>query len=108
PFVLDWNAGGPHVVIAGAARSGKTNLLHAAALSAAFALSPDALRLLLVDFTGRSLRALAGLPHALHITDPQMLESALQSLNTSPLRAAVLIDDYDLAADVLNSEGGNL
>lgn len=108
PFVLDWNTSGPHVVIAGTARSGKTNLLHAAALSAAFALSPDALRLLLVDFTGRSLRALAGLPHALHITDPQMLASALQLLNESPARAAVLIDDYDLAADVLNSEGGNL
>jgi S-DNA-T family DNA segregation ATPase FtsK/SpoIIIE len=108
PFIFDWDAGGPHVVIAGGARSGKTNLLHAAALSAALSLSPDVFRLLLVDFTGRSLRALTGLPHALHITDPQMLDSALQSLNASPARAAILIDDYDLAADVLNSEGGNL
>jgi hypothetical protein len=108
PFVFDWNTDSPHVVIAGASRSGKTNLLQAAALSAAYAFPPDALRLLLVDFTGRSLRPLAGLPHALHITDPQMLDSALQSLKASTIRAAILIDDYDLAADVLNSEGGNL
>ena len=46
--------------------------------------------------------------HALHVTDPQMLEAALQTLNASPLRAAILIDDYDLAADVLNSEGGTV
>lgn len=105
-FRFDWEASGGQFVIAGAARSGKTNLLQAAALSAAYALPPDQLTLLLVDFTGRSLRALSDLPHALHITDPQMLEAALQSLHTSSVRAAILIDDYDLAADVLNGEGG--
>ena len=74
PFVFDWDADGPHVVIAGGARSGKTNLLHVAALSMAHTRSPDAFRLLLVDFTGRSLRAVRTTAR-IHITDPQMLEA---------------------------------
>ncbi len=108
PLVFDWVKDGPHVVIAGAARSGKTNLLQAAAISAASVFAPDALQILLVDFTGRSLRSLAELPHALHITDPQILELALREMNATRIRTAVFIDDYDLAADVLNAEGGSL
>ncbi len=106
--MLNWAKDGPHVVIAGGARTGKTNLLHAAALSAALSQPPDALRMLLVDFSGRSLRALAGLPHALHTADVQLLELALADLAESPIRTAIFIDDYDLAADVLNAEGGAL
>lgn len=108
PLLFDWENDGPHVVIAGSARSGKTNLLHAAALSLAAAVSPEAVQIMLVDLSGRSLRALAELPHALHITDPQLLDLAVHELSTTTIRTAIFIDDYDLAADILNSEGGTL
>ncbi len=80
-FSLDWRESGPHFVITGPPRSGKTNLLHAAVLSAAQQFSPDELRFLLVDFNARSLSALAPLKHVIaRVTTPAELDSQLAHL----------------------------
>ncbi|MEB2364631.1 MAG: FtsK/SpoIIIE domain-containing protein [Chloroflexota bacterium] len=107
-FVLDWAADGPNFAAAGPGRSGKTNLLLAATLQAASVRPPDALDIVVVDFSGRSLRALSALPHVWYASDPTALEEAVTMLNADTRPAAIVIDDYDLAADVLNSEGGAL
>lgn len=106
PFTFNWRSDTPYIIVAGGPRTGKTNLLHAAALGAALASGPDTLRIFLLDFTGRSLRVLAGLPHAVHITDPQTLDAAIADIPADPRHTLLLMDDYDLAADVLNAEGG--
>lgn len=107
PLLLDWAAAGPHFVVVGPPGAGKTNLLHAAGLSVAAQSSPIELALVLVDFTGRSLAALDGLPHvAAHVRDPEDLASALPHLASDPRRAVVLIDDYDLTSEALIGEGG--
>lgn len=114
-FQLDWSGDGPHFVVAGAPGTGKTNLLQAAVLSAAGVQSPDALRVLLVDFSGRSLRALEPLKHVLgRVTDVTQLDTQLALLEghlaeTQPVasRTVIVIDDYDATSESLLASGGN-
>jgi len=112
-FQLDWVADGPHFVVAGAPGTGKTNLLHAAVLGAAGVQSPDALRVLLVDFSGRSLRTLEPLKHVItRATDVTGLDTALDALGlaeTQPVasRTVIVIDDYDATSETLLAAGGN-
>ena len=83
-FQLDWTEDGPHFVVAGAPGTGKTNLLQAAVLSAAGIQSPQALRVLLVDFSGRSLRALESLKHVVaRVTDVTTLDAQLTLLEAA-------------------------
>lgn len=112
PYALDWRDDGTHFVIVGAPASGKTNLLHLAALRAAELLPPSRLRLVLIDLNQRSLRALEPLKHTVAwITDVGELRALVDQLN-GVLAAAqmqgeaapatvLLIDDYDLLADAL-------
>jgi S-DNA-T family DNA segregation ATPase FtsK/SpoIIIE len=123
-FVLDWWAQGPQFIVTGPPGSGKSNLLQAAVLSAAQLHSPQQLRFLLVDFNGRSLRALSGLKHVIRrVTDvielqAQMLnlqaemnafytslrDHALESPDPPPLPATVIvIDDYDQTSEALSN-----
>lgn len=113
-FVLDWDESGPHFVVTGPPGSGKTNVLHAAVLAAALHYPPERLRFLLLDFGGRSLRALAALKHVVaHVTDPTELEMHLKHLQNdmdsasvgahAPApRTVIVIDDYEIAADVMS------
>jgi DNA segregation ATPase FtsK/SpoIIIE, S-DNA-T family len=124
PYTLDWWESGPHFVVIGPAGSGKTNLLHIAAIAAAEQYSPQSLRFLLVDFNGRSLRALAPLKHVIrHVTNTVELQEQLACLNaelttfqeqwrkqqlTNPPKTVILIDDYDVAAEVLGAQAALL
>jgi DNA segregation ATPase FtsK/SpoIIIE, S-DNA-T family len=122
-FTLDWAESGPHFIVTGPPGSGKTNLLHAAVLSAAQTRSPEQLRFLLVDFSGRGLSALGKLKHTLaRATDPRELDEQLAHLkaemesfvargreNGTPLpRTVIVIDDYDLAGEMLSLSGDTL
>jgi S-DNA-T family DNA segregation ATPase FtsK/SpoIIIE len=113
-FNLDWTEAGPHFVVAGPPGSGKSNLLHAAVLSAAARHSPDELRFLLVDFNGRGLRALEPLKHVIHRATDVMefntqlahLKSEMESFSQAYEGAAapktvIVIDDYDAASEAL-------
>ncbi len=113
-FQLDWTEDGPHFVVAGAPGTGKTNLLHAAVLSAAGVYPPDKLRVLLVDFGGRSLQSLETLKHvAVRITDVTALDTVLTRLETAlaetqqvTSRTIIAIDDYDAISETLLASGG--
>ncbi len=111
-FALDWREHGPHFVAIGPPRSGKTNLLRAAVISAAREHPPDRLRFLFIDFTQRNLSALAALKHtAAVITTPAALENALRALEADARRAplandpttVIVIDDYDFFSDAMSS-----
>ncbi|MEO1439648.1 MAG: FtsK/SpoIIIE domain-containing protein [Chloroflexota bacterium] len=117
-FVLNWDDSGPHFIVTGPPGSGKTNLLRGAVLSAAASYPPEDIRFLLLDFAGRSLRDMAGLKHVLaHITQLEELETALAHLHSemagfargdvgtgmfAPPRTVLVIDDYEIAADVMS------
>jgi S-DNA-T family DNA segregation ATPase FtsK/SpoIIIE len=113
-FRLDWTEDGPHFVVAGAPGTGKTNLLQAAVLSAAGAYSPQDLRFLLVDFSGRSLRALDGLKHVMaRVMDATALEAqlspleaALENITPDMPHTVIVIDDYDATSETLLASGG--
>jgi predicted ATPase len=119
-FQLDWWEQGPHFIVSGSPGSGKTNLLQVAVLQAARQHSPQAVRFVLVDFTGRSLRQLARLKHTLaHVTDQEMLADVLAQLRAEMQlfrqqeqqhgervnlpRTVLVIDDYDLFSDSLSA-----
>lgn len=129
PFVLDWWDMGPHFIVTGPPGAGKTNLLQAAVLSAARQYSPDDVRFLLVDFNGRSLRALRDLKHVIRrVTDVIELEAQLKHLNSEmnafytqtkdqlddPINppavpaTVIVIDDYDLTSETLTQSYGLL
>ncbi len=101
-------------MVAGAPGTGKTNLLQAAVLSAAGVQSPQALRVLLVDFSGRSLRALESLKHVVaRVTDISALDAQLSLLEvvltqaqSDMPRTVIVIDDYDATSETLLASGG--
>jgi hypothetical protein len=119
-FTLDWNAAGPDIIVTGPPGSGKTNLLHAAMLTAAKQYSPDDVRFLPVDFNRRSLRGVAGLKHVIkRVTDSADLRQQLGFLQQEMAALAedtphgqpllfpatvIVIDDYDAFAEALASE----
>jgi len=120
PFALDWAEQGPHFLVTGPPGTGKTNLLHVAVLSSAQQLPPDKLRIVLVDFTGRSLRALEPLKHVVtRVTDMMGLETQLNRLNREMNslyqrwndkeipdeipRTLVIIDDYEVVSDAMSN-----
>ncbi|MFN3865555.1 MAG: FtsK/SpoIIIE domain-containing protein [Demequina sp.] len=71
PFVLDLDADGPHVLVAGTTGSGKSVALETLVAALAHAHAPSDLTLALVDFKGGAgLRACMALPHvAATLTD---------------------------------------
>lgn len=116
-FTLDWREQGPHFVVIGPPLSGKTNLLHAAALAAAREHPPERLRFILIDFTQRSLNALAALKHtAASVATPATLETVLNALESmgaaehdaEPAETVFLIDDYDAFADAMSGSAALL
>lgn len=119
-YYLDWWEHGPHFVVTGPPASGKTNLLHAVALSAAQQHAPDKLRFLLVDFAGRSLRPLEPLKHVIaRVTDPAGLQTHLAHLQNELAhqdggsvydlpKTVLLFDDYDTTSEILSGTPGIL
>ncbi|MEA2495209.1 MAG: segregation ATPase FtsK/SpoIIIE, family, partial [Thermoleophilaceae bacterium] len=66
PFLVDLEADGPHLLVAGTTGSGKSELLRSLVLSLACRYRPVDLALLLIDFKGgASLGDLASLPQAI-------------------------------------------
>jgi S-DNA-T family DNA segregation ATPase FtsK/SpoIIIE len=112
PFVLEWFQQGPHFVITGPPATGKSNLLRIAAFSAAEQYAPQDLRLILIDFTGRSLRELAHLKHTLsYITDIEgfsktlnHLEVELEAMSDRLPHTAIMIDNYDMLIEILGGD----
>ncbi len=118
-FELDWWEDGPHFIVTGPPGTGKTSLLHAAVLSAATRYSPQDVRFLLVDFNGRSLRALSGLKHVIRrITSDTELKIEMTNLQSemkafyeaersstaqSNPATVIIIDDYDLTSEALTT-----
>lgn len=62
PFILDLEAAGP-VVVAGMARSGRSSVLRTLAAALTDHASPADVHLYALDYGGRALAPLAGLPH---------------------------------------------
>jgi len=108
PLHLDAQAEGGQFMVQGGPHSGKTSALVLAALLACWHSPPAALRLALLDVTGRSLSPLLALPHpARLIQDEDGLRATLDALQQPPDEGApstlFLIDDFDLAAEALGS-----
>ncbi len=108
--ISEW-AGNAYLVV-GTPGSGKTNLLTAAALSAAWTYPPDRFRLMLVDIEGElgknGILGLEYLPHtALVVDTPDLFADACADLpaviKALPKNGAVgiIIDNYDALADAL-------
>ena len=108
-FHLDWLQDGPHFVVTGPPASGKTNLLRVASLASTQQFAPEKLRLILVDFTGRSFRDLANLKHTLaYISNPHdfaemlnRLEADLEASANLGLHTVIMIDNYDILTETL-------
>lgn len=111
-FTLDWIQQGPHFVVTGPPASGKTNVLNLAALTASEQYSPENLRLVLVDFTGRSFRDLARLKHTLELVTNvedfahmlNRLEIDLSATKDNPAHTLIMIDNYDILNETLSGD----
>jgi len=90
PVKLDLTRDGPHGVIAGMSRSGKSEFLKTLIASLAANNHPDDLSFLFIDFKGGNDYQLAAqLPHAVDLstqTDPAGFERALRLLDAEILR----------------------
>ncbi|WP_240719812.1 FHA domain-containing protein [Pseudarthrobacter sp. NamB4] len=97
PQMLDLQADGPHLLVAGTTGSGKSELLRGLTLALALSYPPDRVNFLFVDFKGGSgLGPLAGLVHCVGVlTDlsAHELERTLASL-----RAEIRYREETLAA----------
>ncbi|MDN4480998.1 FtsK/SpoIIIE domain-containing protein [Demequina muriae] len=123
PFVLDLDADGPHLLVAGTTGSGKSVALETLVTALAYAHPPSDLTLALVDFKGGAglrgcmalphvaatltdldgalaRRALAGLAHELHARKTALNHRRLASMSEweraggAPPRLLVVIDEY--------------
>jgi DNA segregation ATPase FtsK/SpoIIIE, S-DNA-T family len=124
-FVFDWRKDGPHVLIDGPPRSGRTSVLHTFVLSIANKLSPDQAWFVLVDGTQGSLQELEKLKHVIaRVEDEESLSFQIASLEAelddrrkeyklyngqqaadflqSKPRIFFVIDDYDMTRDALS------
>ncbi|MBN2176642.1 MAG: FHA domain-containing protein [Demequinaceae bacterium] len=85
PYVLDLDAHGPHVLVAGTTGSGKSALLETLILGLTLRHSPDDLGVALIDFKGGAgVRTCADLPHVrglLTDLDPHLARRALKALS---------------------------
>ena len=112
PLSIDLRRDGPHGLVAGAAGSGKSELLQTIVASLAVANRPDAMTFVLIDYKGGSAFGdCVRLPHTVGIVtdlDAHLAERALTSLTAEVARrehvlavaGATDIDDY-LAGRVL-------
>lgn len=84
PFILDLDAQGPHLLIAGTTGSGKSALLETLILGLALRYPPDDLGIALIDFKGGAgVRVCADLPHVRGVLtdlDPHLARRALGAL----------------------------
>ncbi|PTT61470.1 FtsK/SpoIIIE domain-containing protein, partial [Arthrobacter sp. HMWF013] len=111
--LLDLQADGPHLLVAGTTGSGKSELLRSLTVALALSYPPDRINFLFVDFKGGSgLGPLIGLPHCVGmITDltTYELERSLQSLRAEiRFREEVLaeVQAPDLASYRASSAAG--
>lgn len=111
--VLDLEADGPHVLVAGTTGSGKSELLRTIAAGLALCYPPDRINVLFFDFKGGSgLSPLTGIPHCVGmLTDlaSSQLERTIVSLRAEVRRREQLLaasNAPDLAAYRLSPSGG--
>ncbi len=80
--VISSLASNPYTVIAGAAGSGKTMLLHSWILSLLYKSTPKEVRLILIDAKGMEFHVYNGIPHLLTpvITEPENVISSLKAV----------------------------
>ncbi|MCZ4118782.1 FtsK/SpoIIIE domain-containing protein [Streptomyces sp. H39-S7] len=102
--VVDLAAEGPHLMVGGAAGSGKTELLRSIASALAAAERPDRLALVLVDGAGtergEGLRAVTDLPHVstyLAASDPTRMREFAQALGAELKRREELLGGQGFA-----------
>ncbi len=97
PLSADLAAEGPHLLVGGAAGSGKTELLRSLAAALAAAARPDRLALVLIDGAperGEGLRICTDLPHVttyLAAGDPTRMREVAQALNAELKRREELL-----------------
>ncbi|MDQ0865998.1 FtsK/SpoIIIE domain-containing protein [Arthrobacter globiformis] len=111
--VLDLEADGPHVLVAGTTGSGKSELLRTITAGLALCYPPDRVNVLFFDFKGGTgLSPLTGIPHCVGmLTDlaSSQLERTIVSLRAEVRRREQLLaaaDAPDLAAYRLSPAGG--
>ncbi|MEU1617839.1 FtsK/SpoIIIE domain-containing protein [Streptomyces sp. NPDC005722] len=103
-ILVDLVAEGPHLLVGGAAGSGKTELLRSVAAALSAGERPDRLALVLVDGAGaergEGLRSCTDLPHVstyLSATDPVRMREFAQALSAELKRRDDLLDGTDFA-----------
>ncbi|WP_457974310.1 FtsK/SpoIIIE domain-containing protein [Arthrobacter sp. D1-17] len=97
PRILDLEADGPHLLVAGTTGSGKSELLRTLSVGLALSYPPDRMNILFVDFKGGSgLGPLTALPHCVGIVT-DLTRSELDRTMAS-LRAEVRRREQLLAA----------
>lgn len=111
--VLDLEADGPHVLVAGTTGSGKSELLRTMTAGLALSYPPDRVNVLFFDFKGGSgLSPLIGIPHCVGmLTDlaSHHLERTIASLRAEVRRRELLLaaaSARDLASYRLDAAGG--
>jgi S-DNA-T family DNA segregation ATPase FtsK/SpoIIIE len=111
--ILDLEADGPHVLVAGTTGSGKSELLRTITAGLALCYPPDRVNVLFFDFKGGSgLGPLTGIPHCVGmLTDlaSSQLERTIVSLRAEVRRREELLaaaSAPDLAAYRLSPAGG--
>ncbi|MDQ0677770.1 S-DNA-T family DNA segregation ATPase FtsK/SpoIIIE [Arthrobacter pascens] len=95
--VLDLQADGPHLLVAGTTGSGKSELLRTLTVALALSYPPDRINFLFVDFKGGSgLGPLTGLPHCVGMLTDLTNHELERSL--SSLRAEIRLREELLAS----------
>ncbi len=103
PKYLNWSAEGPHFLINGPVGSGKSNLLRTMLLGAANLYPPEALQLLLIDFSRESLRPLRRLPHVLgYVADENSLVENLLHFEAELTERRAKVDELRQQNDDLD------